>query len=141
MQVSMTRCKRRLSALWFSWCAFLFTLLALQTMFGRYEARAEEAWGWLMPGILPTLSVIVGVLVMDALGQSLRVRSVDSFFFWLTFSLCSFYLLMVTLAILLQPFAEAEPLELLKLSSLWLGPLQGLVSAALVAFFTKREAV
>ena len=139
MQVSMMRCKRRLGALWFAWSAFLFILLTLQTVFGRYGSSADEAWGWLMPGILPTLSLIVGVLVMDALGKSVKVKSVDSYFFWLTFALCSFYLLMVTLSILLQPFATLDALALLKQSNLWLGPLQGLVSAALVAFFTKRE--
>jgi hypothetical protein len=47
--------------------------------------------------------------------------------------------MMVTLTIILQPFAALDPLTLVKQSNLWLGPLQGLVSAALVAFFTKRE--
>jgi hypothetical protein len=139
MQVSMARCKRRLGALWFGWSGLLFVLLTLQTVFGRYGSNADEAWGWLLPGLLPTLSVIISVLVMDALGQSLKVKSVDSYFFWLTFSLCTFYLMMVTLTILLQPFAPLDPLTLVKQSNLWLGPLQGLVSAALVAFFTKRE--
>jgi hypothetical protein len=139
MQVSMTRCKRRLGVLWFAWSGLLFVLLTLQTVFGRYGSNADEAWGWLLPGILPTLSVIISVLVMDTLGQSVKVKSVDNYFFRLTFSLCSFYLMMVTLSIILQPFAALDPLALVKQSSLWLGPLQGLVSAALVAFFTKRE--
>lgn len=139
MQLPMRRCKRRLAVAWFTGSALLFLVLTLQTIFGRNGSDASEAWGWLMPGILPTLSLITGVLVMDALGKSLKADAVDGFMFWLTFSLSVFYLVMVALPILLQPFTQVEPLALLKQSNLFLGPLQGLVSAALAAFFVKRE--
>jgi hypothetical protein len=46
---------------------------------------------------------------------------------------------MLALPIFLQPFSTLDPVALLKQSSLWLGPLQGLVSAALAAFFIKRD--
>jgi hypothetical protein len=39
--------------------------------------------------------------------------------------------------VLLQPFSVLSPFELMSQSSLWLGPFQGLVSAAMGAFFIK----
>jgi hypothetical protein len=96
---------------------------------------AEEAWAWLLPGILPTLSLIIGVLVMDALGMSVRAATVDGFMFWAAFGLSVFYLVIVALPILLQPFSAIEPLWMLRQSNLWLGPMQGLVGAAPAAFF------
>lgn len=139
MQIPMARCKRVLGTIWFLGAAFLFLLMIVQTIFGRYGSDATEAWGWLMPGLLPTLSLIVGVLVMDALGKSVKAKTVDGFMFWLTSGLSVFYLVMLALPILLQPFSQLEPVALLKQSNLYLGPLQGLVSAALAAFFVKRE--
>ena len=137
MALSMAAAKRRLSVVWFTGAGLLFLVMILQTIFGRYGADAEEAWGWLLPGILPTLSLIIGVLVMDALGKGVKAQRVDAFMFWTSFGLSVFYLLMVALPILLQPFVSSEPLMLLKQSNLWLGPMQGLVSAALAAFFVK----
>ena len=43
--------------------------------------------------------------------------------------------LVVALSILLHPVSSMTPLELMEASNMWLGPLQGLVTAALGAFF------
>jgi hypothetical protein len=139
MALSMTAARRRLSVVWFTGAGLLFLVMIVQTVFDHYGSDAEEAWGWLLPGILPTLSLIIGVLVMDALGKSVKAAAVDGFMFWTAFGLSVFYLLMVALPILLQPFTGLEPLTTLKQSNLWLGPMQGLVSAALAAFFVKSE--
>ena len=139
MPMSMALCKKRLGLLWFSGSAFLFLLVLFQTVLGHYNPTPDEAWGWLMPGLLPTLSLIISVLVMDALDKSVKVETVDRFLFLLTFGLSTFYLLMLALSIFLQPFSTLDPVAMLKQSSLWLGPLQGLVSAALAAFFIKRD--
>lgn len=137
MALSMAAAKRRLSVVWFTGAGLLFLVMIVQTIFGHYGEDAEDAWGWLLPGVLPTLSLIIGVLVMDALGKSVKARAVDAFMFWTAFGLSVFYLLMVALPILVQPFTESEPLAVLRQSNLWLGPMQGLVSAALAAFFVK----
>ena len=49
------------------------------------------------------------------------------------------YFLVVLATIVLQPFSSVPPLELLDMSNLWLGPLQGLVTGVLGAFFVKVE--
>lgn len=138
--VSMSTCKKRLATLWFIGGGFLFFLLILQTIFGHYGDRAREAWGWLLPAIMPTFSLVVSVFVMDILGKGSENKMVDGFFFWFCFGLSSAYLIVVASMILLQPFAPMTPLELLKLSTLFLCPIQGLVTAFIGAFFVKREA-
>lgn len=47
-----------------------------------------------------------------------------------------FYLLLVAVTILAQPFLQdVSPIELMHRSNLWLGPLQGLTAGVLAAFF------
>lgn len=52
-------------------------------------------------------------------------------------SLAYFTIILATL--LLRPLTNFAPLELLNISDLWLGPLQGLATGALGAFFVKAE--
>jgi len=135
----MTSCKRKLATLWFVWWIALFLIFLLQSIFGNYGQNWDTAWGWFLPAVIPTLSLIVGVLVMDASGQSVQQREVDRFLFRLTFGLSVVYLLTVSSAIFLQPFAELPPLELMQQYNVFLGIFQGLVSAALGAFFVRAE--
>lgn len=136
-QISMAKSKRRLATVWFGGSGFLFFLFLVQTVLGKYRESTDEAWGWLLGTFMPTLSLIIGVLVLDALGKGVMTRTVDRFMFRLTFSLSIGYLLAVALMILLSPFSPSLPLELMQQSSLWLSPLQGLVSAALGVFFIR----
>jgi hypothetical protein len=138
MKFEMSRCRRRLATLWFSGAGALFVLLILQSILGRYAERTTDAWSWFLPTIMPTLSLIIGVLVADALGQHrTTVRMAEPFLFRLTFVVSSAYLLGVCLVILLKPFSALGPIELMTQSNLWLGPLQGLAVASLGAFFVK----
>ncbi|MBU4445014.1 hypothetical protein KJ656_08045 [bacterium] len=137
MTLPMSNCKRKLATLWFSGAGVLFFVLLLQTIFGRYGNRSPDAWSWFLPTILPTLSLVIGVLVMDVLGKGLRAIVVDAFLFRLTFGISTAYLVAVLLLFLLQPFSTVSPFDLLNQSNLWLGPFQGLVAAAMGAFFVK----
>lgn len=140
MRVSMTGSKKRLATIWFIGGGLLFLLLLMQTIFGRYGDRAREAWAWLLPTIVPTLSMITaGVVVSGPLGKSLETKTVDQFAFRLSLVLSICYIITVSLTILLSPFSEFPSLELMKLSNLWLGPFQGLVSAALAIFFVSTK--
>jgi hypothetical protein len=142
MQVSVAKCKKRLTTLWLAGSGFLFLVLLFQTVFGAYGEVATEAWSWLMPSIMPTVSLIIGVWVMDVQGKGVKVKAIDRFVFQLAFSLSALYLLVLALMILLQPFISQKPPELiriLRLSNYGLSPFQGLVSASIGAFFVKRE--
>jgi hypothetical protein len=139
MQISMAHCKARLATFWFVGSCTLFIVVLIQTIMGHYGDKIEDVWGWFLPTVMPTLSLVVGVLVADALGKGEKTDLVDRFLFRLTYSISLAYLLIVALTILSQPIAPLTPLELLKTSHLWLGPLQGLVTASLGAFFIRGK--
>jgi len=138
-QISTKMCRKRLAILWFGFGFVLFIVLVLQSVFGRFGDWVEDAWSWFLPSIMPTLSLIVGVLVLDVTSGRDAEKKVGSFFFWLAFLLSAVYLVLVATTLFLQPFTGVPPLDLMKLSNLWLGPLQGLVAAVLGAFFVKGE--
>ena len=139
MRISWAKSKRCLAALWFTGAGIIFLILLFQTILGRYEENINEAWGWFLPTIMPTLSLVIGVLVMDAVGKGVKIRTVDRFFFRLSFILSLAYLVVVSITIFMQPFSTLSAVELMKQSNLWLGPFQGLVSGSLGAFFIQGE--
>jgi hypothetical protein len=134
---NMTDCKRYLASLWFLGAGLLFFIILAQSILGRYGDRSSEAWSWFLPTIMPTLSVIIGVLVMDAIGKGVNIDEINGFLFKLTFGISCCYLFAVLLVILLQPFSSLSPFAVMSQSSLWLGPFQGLVAAAMSAFFVQ----
>ncbi len=92
-----------------------------QSLFGKYGKEATEIWSWFLPTIAPTLSLIVGVLVVDLKNGPDQNKRVDRFVFRLAFGLSLFYLLLVLSTILVQPFTKFAPIELLKKPNPWLG--------------------
>jgi hypothetical protein len=137
MNVTMAYCKRLLAIIWFCGAGLLFFLVLLQTVLGRYGGRASDVWGWLLPTVMPTLSLVIGVLAMDALGKGVKSMEAEPFLFKLTFGISLAYLVAVLLIILLQPLSPLSPFDLMNQANLWLGPFQGLVAAAMGAFFVK----
>lgn len=135
--VSTRLCKKQLAILWFGGGLALFLLLILQSIFGKYGNKAADAWAWFLPTTMPTLSLILGVLLLDMGGGTDKL--VERFYLHITYALSCVYLVMVGMVPLLQPLTAWPPIELMTQSSLWLGPLQGLVAAALGAFFVKAE--
>lgn len=130
-------CKRRLATLWFTGGGFVFFVVLVQSLFDRYGDQVNHAWGWLLPTVLPTLSLIIGQLVYDTVEGSGGDKLIDRFLFRLTAWLSAGYLLAVFLVIALAPFSSVGPIELMTQANVWLGPLQGLVAAAMGAFFVK----
>lgn len=145
MRIPMHTSKKRLAMVWFMGAGILFVVLILQTIFGRYGDKAREAWSWLLPSILPTLSLIIGgVVISSRISKGVETgveteETIDQFAFQLSFFLSIAYLITVSLTIFLSPFSELPPLELMKQSNLWLAPFQGLVSAALGVFFVSKK--
>ena len=136
MKSSLYRYRKNLAILWFSSSAILFLLVLLRDYVNVYGAKGNEAWGWLMPSIIPTLSLIIGTFAKKG---DVPDGGGDRFTYNLSFALSTVYLLAVAFTILVHPFLSVEmtPLELMKRANLWLGPFQGLVSGSLAAFFVK----
>ena len=137
--IPMNRAKKGLATLWFGASGVLLTTMILQTVLEHYAPNDTEAFGWFFPTLMPTLSLIVGVLVADALGKSMTIARVDGYMYRLAIGVSCMYFFAVGVSIFISPFLPAvPPIELLRKSNLWLGPMQGLVSAILALFFLKR---
>lgn len=135
--LAVGKCKKGLARVWFSGAGLVFVIVLLQSLFGRYAGHLADAWGWFLPAVMPTLSLMIGVFVADALAGGRPERYVDAFVYRLALGLSLGYFAVVLATLLLQPFTGVAPLELLGTSQLWLAPLQSLVTAVLGAFFVK----
>lgn len=142
MRIPSDQAKKRLAIVWFVGGGVLFLLVVVQSLLGHYGKLTEDFLAWFLPTIIPTLTLILGVLVSDALGQSETGGSVDSFIYRLALALSIFYLITISLIILVQPWTDPflDNLDrLIKNSNRWIIPLQGLVSAALGAFYVSKR--
>jgi|WetSurMetagenome_2_1015567.scaffolds.fasta_scaffold295757_2 hypothetical protein len=139
--VSVSQWQQRLATVWLVGSGVLSVLFVVQTMLGHFGANSElagDAWGWFVPTVMPTLSLMIGVLVTDALHKpAVRKHAADPFVSHLAMWLSIGYLLILLLTVLLAPFNSTNPITPLKTSRLWVDPMQGLVGAALGAFFVK----
>jgi len=81
MQLLMSDCKRTLTVLWFIGSGVIFLMVLLQSILGHYYGKSNEAWGWLLPNIMPGLSLITGVMIIDAQNRQPKAETVDRFFF------------------------------------------------------------
>lgn len=136
----MHEAKWRLAMIWLTGAGLVAAILIAQSLSGYYEPRSQDAWGWFLPTVMPTLLLIVGVLVADYRGGAVQAAAspvAEPRMLRLAIILSVLYLLLVALSILLQPFlSETAPLVLMQRSNLWLGPFQGLVAAVLGVFFS-----
>jgi hypothetical protein len=139
MKISMQQSKQRLALLWFIGAGCLMALLILQTMLGKYSGQERDAWGWFLPNIMPVLSLIVSVFIVDAKNKDEVQDTIERFYFRFAYGLSLAYLLTITATILIEPFTQYPPLKLLNLSNIWLGAFQGLVAASVGIFFTKTD--
>jgi hypothetical protein len=124
--------------MWFLAGGILFIILFVQTLSGHYGKEADVAWAWFLPTVLPTLSVIVGVVVSESFGKAGKDGTIGRFPLRVTVALSILYLLAVTAVFL---WDQANQLPLMKVANLGLGPLQGLVAAAIGAFFSRTSSV
>jgi peptidoglycan/LPS O-acetylase OafA/YrhL len=136
--MTVNKSKWILAGIWLVGAGLILLLMVLQSLMGYYGTRTEDAWSWYLPTVMPTLSLILGVLVADFRAEKAVAgsRRNSGPLLGLSVGISVFYLLLVSLTILMQPFLpQTSPLELMQRSNLWLGPVQGLAAATLAAFF------
>lgn len=133
--VELRAAQRKLAGVWFTGAGLLTLLIVVQSILGKFGAAADKAWGWYLPSILPSLSLIVGAVAYRAVRPAEESERVDRLAFRISYGLSIFYLALVSTTLLLEPFSTLTPIELMDLSNLWLAPLQGLTAAALAVFF------
>jgi hypothetical protein len=135
---SSTPAKKRLAFLWFGSSGFLFFVAFIQTTLNVYPTQNGEVWSWLLPTIMPTLSLVMGVLVLDALRGVRSSPGVGGVLFRITFGLSIAYFIAILILFARMPFTS-DPIQVLHQANFALGPFQGLVAAGMGAFFTNGD--
>jgi hypothetical protein len=133
-------CQRRLLLVWLLGSLPPLCILLIQTLNNYYEGADAEAWGWLLPVIMPTLSLVLGTYTAITRGTRLSKRTAERFFFRVTLIISVFYLLIITTTLLSLQFFSPAPIDTLRKTNYLLGPLQGLVAGCLGAFFVSSKA-
>ncbi|MGO6744394.1 hypothetical protein ACCS93_18235 [Rhizobium ruizarguesonis] len=132
--------RTELLVIWLSGGGVLFLILTVQSIFGRYGTELQSIWSWFIPNILPTLSLMIGVIGATALSPTTQqAKRVKRSFFRLSRALSLFYLVLIALTIMLEPFTKTPVLELYTSSNYFLGPIQGLAVAALGVLFVTQD--
>jgi hypothetical protein len=132
----------RLAWVWLIGAGLILILLVVQSLLHAYGELTQEAWGWFLPTMMPTLGMIITVLTYTALDPHTSGSVVRRAFFQIALSLSVAYLVLVLLTIVMQPFAAksaAERVDLMRTSNLWLGPVQGIVASALGILFVSKQ--
>lgn len=133
--MSMLRQKLALTILWWVWGLALFALLAMISYQPAILGNdADAAWQWFLPNITPTL-MLVGAVAYVRRGETPPDIEARNPLFLISLIVSIFYLFALTAAIL-SVFYSSAPLETMRKSGLWLGPLQGLTASFLGIFFT-----
>lgn len=130
------RSKQRLATLWLVGSGILFFILLFQTSMRVFAESGGEVVTWFLPHILPTLSLVVGALVLDWVKGQHAVPSIRSYLFKVTFWLSAAYLASILFLFLIWPFSETREIDIFRQSNLFLGPFQGLVAGSMGAFFS-----
>jgi hypothetical protein len=129
-----------LLTIWMSGGGLVLFILMLQSMFGRYGTQLQSVWSWFIPTVVPSISLMLGVLGATALvARSSEPKSVRVFFFQVSRYLSVFYLSILLLTVAVEPFTRVSAVDLYTMSNYWLGPVQGLVVAALGVLFVSKE--
>jgi hypothetical protein len=137
----------RLAGVWFIGAGISCAILVIQSLLGKYHESVHDIWGWFVTTVAPTLGLILGVIgaraLIPAAGQTGSEQPVNHSFLSVAFWLSLSYLALLLITILFEPFSP-EPFKGLKLYNLanyWLGPIQGLVVAAVTVLFNSKHQV
>jgi hypothetical protein len=140
--VSLDVVRVRLGRVWLIGAGVILILLVIQSLLHVYGDLTQEAWGWFLPTIMPTLGMIITVWTYTALDPLSSGSVVRRAFVQIAVWLSVIYLVLVLLTIVMQPFGArtaADRVGLMRTSNLWLGPVQGLVASALGVLFVSKQ--
>lgn len=128
---------RRLSLIWFGGTSFLFVILLLQSLLGRYGAETFRTWVWFGPLILPPVSVVIASLAYAARNPRKNIK-VSRVVYGYSSSLSLLYIFAMCAAFFLEPFTAYSSLEWKAICALFLSPLEGVVVLTLCLVLMSR---
>lgn len=128
-----------ISKIWFCGSGLAGLVLVLLSILRGQADVARETWSWFLPLVLPTLGLILGVLGAAAL-TSQREAYVRRSYFDLAKYLSLAYFILMLLVIFMEPLSPLKGTALYGVSNYWMGPFQGLVTAAIGYLFASGQA-
>lgn len=138
MKIAMLKCQTRLMLVWAIGCAILLLVAWLQIIFEHYGDNGRAVMEWLLPSIIPTLSLVAGVWANNSLNKPKNPEKVDRGTYRIVLAVSISYLVFLALIFAIQPMVAIPPLDVIKASSLIVAPLQGIVCIFIGIFFTQR---
>jgi hypothetical protein len=147
MKIELAKARRRLCRVWFIMSGVIFFIFFYQTLEHRFKNVLDEAWTWLLPHLLPTLTMILAVFLYQA-NQSRRAagaeidKQIDPFLPNLAAVTSVIYLLSLMVIILSYEESTEQPItEYYHTFDIFLTPFQSLITAAigLVFYTSDRE--
>lgn len=139
MLISKRKAVHRLATIWSVGFVLLFGYLLLRTLNSAYGDHSEEVWNWLLPTIMPTMLLIYGALFSDFSGGFFEDEMVKKYLYRLTLWMSIFYLLIVSLHIIVPALYSLPTISIMSDSHIYMGPLQGLVGIAIGYFFGNKQ--
>ena len=88
-----------MSLLWVISTCPLFLIFILQSILGKYGNEWDMPWNWFIPLVVPILSLIIGVWIIDREFNS-REHVRSAAVFWDTMCLSILYILAIYLVVL-----------------------------------------
>ena len=140
-RIAISRCQRGLFLVWFAFFIMNLALMVALSLHPGFGEKTQEVWSWFVPNILPMLLLIVGSFAAGALSPGPKI-TVHPFVYGISKWLSLLYLLLLFVTVLLlNSFIGARgPIEIAKLSTYWLAPVQSLANLALGIFFGSPRA-
>ncbi|MEM7721074.1 MAG: hypothetical protein AAF376_01755 [Pseudomonadota bacterium] len=133
----------QLARIWFPAAGILFLILVVQSLTLVHGDEVQQVFSWALPNFLPTISLMMSVFAQDALvrdEQEIDKVFVRSSFLKISKWISLFYVALLFISVFAASVTGDRPLDTLEVSSIFLGPIQGLVVGALgVLFFVREE--
>jgi hypothetical protein len=117
--LSMARCKIILGGIWVIFFLGLFS--------------------WFLPMILPTVSLIIGVFLLDVQNSSIQEAKVNTMVFFLATGGSIIYLIFLSWIFLGEPYSNKNVFSAMKDYGMPISVLQGIVNSFVGVFFMNKK--
>jgi len=137
-RVSVLKTQMQLMLVWVIGGGILLLVAWLQIIFGHYGEKGQDVLTWLLPTIIPTVSLVTGVWVNNTRKKYKSTQKVERSASRIVLAVSIVYLVFIGLIFAVQPMVATPPMDVIKNSAVVLSALQGVVSVFLGIFFTQE---
>lgn len=134
-------CQWRLASVWLSGAGVLLALFLVQVAGRKFDGEETRAWAWLLPNVVPVLTMIGGAVSYQVSRPKVRIE-VNPFAYRAAVALSVVYLAILLLVLLLIPLAETRgtsPIAWVTQCQVPITALSAIVGGALGAFFVSSK--